>query len=162
VRVRDVSAAGPPRVLVVDDEDSIVDAVAAALRYEAYDVAQAVQRPGRTGDCIGARAEPNRARLDAPGHRRHRGRAEAARPGTPAGDPLPDRAGAAEPGEVLEYGDVVLDEMRHEVRRGERLVPLRTTGFSLLRYFMLNPRRVLSKGQIIERAEPSGRGQTRV
>jgi DNA-binding response OmpR family regulator len=36
-----MSSSGAPRVLVVDDEPSIVDAVATALRYEAYDVAQA-------------------------------------------------------------------------------------------------------------------------
>ena len=60
------------------------------------------------------------------------------------------RAGAAQPDDVLEYGDVVLDEVRHEVRRGDTLVPLTATEFSLLRYFMLNPRRVLSKGQILQ------------
>ena len=34
--------------------------------------------------------------------------------------------------------------------RGGKRIPLTATEFSLLRYFMLNPRRVLSKGQILQ------------
>ena len=44
----------------------------------------------------------------------------------------------------------MLDDERHEVFRGEQLVPLTATEFTLLRYFMLNPRRVLSKSQILQ------------
>jgi two-component system OmpR family response regulator len=44
----------------------------------------------------------------------------------------------------------VLDDERHEVFRGGQLVPLTATEFTLLRYFMLNPRRVLSKSQILQ------------
>jgi two-component system, OmpR family, response regulator len=44
----------------------------------------------------------------------------------------------------------VLDEARHEVRRGDHEITLAATEFSLLRYFMLNPRRVLSKAQILQ------------
>jgi two-component system OmpR family response regulator len=54
------------------------------------------------------------------------------------------------PGDVLQFADLVLDEQRHEVRRGDTPVELTGTEFSLLRYFMLNPRRVLSKGQILQ------------
>src|SRR6201987_1219420 len=54
------------------------------------------------------------------------------------------------PGDVLQFADVTLDEARHEVRRGEMRVDLTATEFSLLRYFLLNPRRVLSKGQILQ------------
>ena len=54
------------------------------------------------------------------------------------------------PGDVLRFADLVLDERRHEVFRGETPVALTATEFSLLRYFMLNPRRVLSKGQILQ------------
>jgi two-component system, OmpR family, response regulator len=54
------------------------------------------------------------------------------------------------PGDVLRFADVVLDEGRHEVYRGEREIPLTATEFSLLRFFMLNPRRVLSKTQILQ------------
>jgi len=54
------------------------------------------------------------------------------------------------PGDVLRYEDLVLDESRHEVFRGETPVQLTATEFALLRYFLLNPRRVLSKSQILQ------------
>jgi two-component system OmpR family response regulator len=54
------------------------------------------------------------------------------------------------PGDVLRYHDLTLDEARHEVSRGDRRIELTATEFNLLRYFMLNPRRVLSKGQILQ------------
>jgi two-component system OmpR family response regulator len=60
------------------------------------------------------------------------------------------RTGAALPGDVLRFEDVVLDELRHEVFRGDMSIELTATEFSLLRYFMLNPRRVLSKAQILQ------------
>jgi len=54
------------------------------------------------------------------------------------------------PGDVLQFADLVLDENRHEVYRGDRQVVLTATEFSLLRFFMLNPRRVLAKAQILQ------------
>ena len=54
------------------------------------------------------------------------------------------------PGDVLRFADLVLDEGRHEVVRGDTPIALTATEFSLLRFFMLNPRRVLSKGQILQ------------
>ena len=54
------------------------------------------------------------------------------------------------PGDVLNFADLTLDESRHEVFRGETPVALTATEFNLLRYFMLNPRRVLSKAQILD------------
>jgi two-component system OmpR family response regulator len=54
------------------------------------------------------------------------------------------------PGDILRYQDLSLDEARHEVRRGETSIELTATEFNLLRYFLLNPRRVLSKGQILQ------------
>jgi two-component system, OmpR family, response regulator len=54
------------------------------------------------------------------------------------------------PGDVLRFADLMLDEQRHEVFRGEQRIDLTATEFSLLRYFLLNPRRVLSKGQILQ------------
>jgi two-component system OmpR family response regulator len=51
--------------------------------------------------------------------------------------------------EVLRYADVVLDERRHEVSRGGRRIDLTDTEFSLLRYFLLHPRRVVSKPQLL-------------
>ncbi|MGF7237608.1 MAG: response regulator [Frankia sp.] len=46
-------------------------------------------------------------------------------------------------------GDLELDEDSHEVRRGEQQIELTATEFELLRYLMRNPRRVLSKAQIL-------------
>jgi len=51
----------------------------------------------------------------------------------------------------LVVGDLTLDEDSHEVRRGDALVTLTATEFELLRYLMRNPRRVLSKSQILDR-----------
>jgi two-component system OmpR family response regulator len=51
----------------------------------------------------------------------------------------------------LVVGDLVLDEDSHEVSRGDDPVELTATEFELLRYLMRNPRRVLSKTQILDR-----------
>lgn len=48
-------------------------------------------------------------------------------------------------------GDLVLDEDSHEVTRGGEPISLTSTEFELLRYFMRNPKRVLSKAQILDR-----------
>ena len=48
-------------------------------------------------------------------------------------------------------GDLVLDEESYEVRRGERLIELTATEFELLRFLMRNPRRVMSRMQILDR-----------
>ena len=58
---------------------------------------------------------------------------------------------AARQGSELVVGDLVLDEDSHEVRRGGELVELTATEFELLRFLMRNPRRVLSKSQILDR-----------
>ena len=60
------------------------------------------------------------------------------------------RTGGDPPGGVLRYRDLTLDEARHEVKRGETAIELTATEFNLLRFFMLNPQRVLSKGQILQ------------
>jgi two-component system OmpR family response regulator len=52
---------------------------------------------------------------------------------------------------TLVVGDLSLDEDSHEVRRGGDLVTLTATEFELLRFLMRNPRRVLSKAQILDR-----------
>lgn len=52
---------------------------------------------------------------------------------------------------VLVVGDLELDEDSHEVRRTGRLIELTATEFELLRYLMRNPRRVVSKSQILDR-----------
>jgi two-component system OmpR family response regulator len=176
------------RVLVVDDEPSIVDAVATALRYEGYIVDEA--RTGSEAIASVARNEPDLIVLDwmlpdidglEVGRRlRDRGfktailfltakdaienKVEALRAG---GDDyvtkpfslaevvartqaILRRTASDLPGDILRVADLVLDEARHEVSRAEVPLELTATEFNLLRFFMLNPRRVLSKGQILQ------------
>ncbi len=63
------------------------------------------------------------------------------------------RAGAVSEREeaVLVVGDLRMDEDSHEVSRGGVDIRLTATEFELLRYFMRNPKRVLSKAQILDR-----------
>jgi two-component system OmpR family response regulator len=51
----------------------------------------------------------------------------------------------------LQVGDLVLDEESYEVSRGGRQIELTATEFELLRFLMRNPRRVLSRAQILDR-----------
>jgi two-component system OmpR family response regulator len=182
------ATAAARRILVVDDEPSIVDAVATALRYEGYHVDEAFT--GRQAIEAVARLEPDLVVLDwmlpdvegvEVGRRlRERGfrtavlfltakdatehKVEALRAG---GDDYVTkpfslaelvarvqavlrRTAGELPGDVLRFDDLVLDERRHEVRRGDTQIALTATEFSLLRYLMLNPRRVLSKTQILQ------------
>jgi two-component system, OmpR family, response regulator len=176
------------RILVVDDEPSIVDAVATALRYEGFEVEEATG--GRDALRSVAEREPDLVVLDwmlpdldglEVGRRmRDRGfksailfltakdsidsKVEALRAG--GDDYVTKPFSLAEvvarvqailrrtqgdlPGDVLRFADLVLDEQRHEVFRGDTPVQLTGTEFNLLRYFMLNPRRVLSKHQILQ------------
>jgi two-component system, OmpR family, response regulator len=61
------------------------------------------------------------------------------------------RTGLAEPeSSRLVFEDVELDEDAHEVRRGDAIVDLTATEYRLLRYLMLNPRRVLTRAQLLE------------
>ena len=52
---------------------------------------------------------------------------------------------------LLVVGDLTMDEDSHEVTRGGDEVHLTATEFELLRYLMRNPKRVLSKAQILDR-----------
>jgi two-component system OmpR family response regulator len=183
-----VNPAAGATILVVDDEPAIVDAVATALRYEGFDVAEA--QNGRDALSQTMELDPDLIVLDwmlpdidglEVGRRlRERGfktailfltakgavenKVEALRAG---GDDyvtkpfslaeivarvqaILRRTAGDLPGDVLRLGDLVLDEGRHEVFRGDQHVDLTATEFNLLRFFMLNPRRVLSKGQILQ------------
>lgn len=60
-------------------------------------------------------------------------------------------ASALRPDALLVVGDLTMDEDAHEVARGGEPVNLTATEFELLRFLMRNPRRVLSKAQILDR-----------
>ena len=51
----------------------------------------------------------------------------------------------------LTVGDLVMDEDAREVTRAGRPIDLTVTEFELLRFLMRNPRRALSKAQILDR-----------
>ncbi len=52
---------------------------------------------------------------------------------------------------ILRLGDLMLNEDSYEVTRGDEFIELTSTEFELLRYLMRNPRRVVSKAQILDR-----------
>ena len=61
------------------------------------------------------------------------------------------RAGLSEPdSNRLSFEDLELDEDTREVSRGGEPVELTGTEYRLLRYLMLNPRRVLTRSQLLE------------
>jgi two-component system, OmpR family, response regulator len=176
------------KILVVDDEGSIVDAVATALRYEGFDVREA--STGRGALAAVAEFDPDLVVLDwmlpdvegiEVGRRLRDQGYETAILFLTAKDAVENkvdalRAGGDDyvtkpfslaevvarvqailrrtasdlPGDILRFADLTLDEGRHEVFRGETKIELTATEFSLLRFFLLNPRRVLSKGQILQ------------
>jgi two-component system OmpR family response regulator len=177
------------RVLVVDDEPSIVDAVATSLRYEGFDVEEAA-----TGRAALASAQNNppdmivldimlpdldgievTRRLRADGIRvpvlflTARDAVEDKVAGlTVGGDDyvtkpfslaeivarthaiLRRTGGEPERDNRLRFADIEMDEEAHEVWRANQPIQLTATEFSLLRFFLLNPRRVLSKAQILD------------
>ena len=55
------------------------------------------------------------------------------------------------PDPILRVGDLTLNEDSYEVARGGVAIELTSTEFELLRFFMRNQRRVLSKTQILDR-----------
>jgi two-component system OmpR family response regulator len=176
------------RVLVVDDEPSIVDALSSVLRYEGFDVQEAYD--GRTALQAAEESSPDlivldvmiphvdgmevTRRLRAGGFKMPilfltaRAEVEDRIAGlTVGGDDyvtkpfslgevvarvraiLRRTSGPASDGR-LRFADLVMDEDTHEVWRGETALQLTATEFNLLRYFMRNPRHVLSKSQILD------------
>jgi two-component system OmpR family response regulator len=177
------------KVLVVDDEASIVDAVATSLRYEGFEVTEATT--GRAALASAQERAPDLIVLDVmlPDldglEVTRRLRADGIR--VPilfltARDAVEDKvAGLAVGGDDyvtkpfslaeivarvrailrrtqadaghadrLSFSDLEMDEESHEVWRGSNPIELTATEFSLLRFFLLNPRRVLSKSQILD------------
>jgi two-component system OmpR family response regulator len=56
---------------------------------------------------------------------------------------------AADSGRLV-FADLELDEESREVRRGGALIELTATEYRLLRYLMLNPRRVMTRAQLLD------------
>jgi two-component system OmpR family response regulator len=183
------TSAGRARILVVDDEPSIVDAVATTLRYEGFEVEEASK--GRAA-LRAAQEKPFELIVldimmpDLDGLEVTR-RLRAGGIRVPvlfltARDSVEDRITGLTVGaddyvvkpfslgelvarvrailrrtqhtvEVdgrLRFADLTLDDETHEVWRGDKPIKLTATEFNLLRFFLLNPRRVLSKAQILD------------
>jgi two-component system OmpR family response regulator len=185
-----VGPAAAVRVLVVDDEPSLVDAASTALRYQGFEVLEATT--GRAGLAIAQENDldlivldvmlpdldgftvASRLRSDGIGtpilFLTARDSIEDKTAGFAAGgdDYLTkpfslaelvlraraivrrSKATAADDPSILRFGDLELDVNAHQARRNGADVALTATEFNLLRYFMLNPRRVLSKAQILD------------
>jgi two-component system, OmpR family, response regulator len=177
-----------PRVLVVDDEESITDLVATALRYEGLQVE--VARSGRDALTAATSFRPHlivldvmlpdldgfevQRRLSADRLRvpilflTARDRTEAKVHGLTMGaddyvtkpfsleelvarvHAVLRRSGRAEQPGRLEFADLEMDEDTREVWRGGEPIELSPTEFNLLRYLLLNARRVVSKTEIID------------
>ncbi len=60
------------------------------------------------------------------------------------------RSNAAIEPTVLKAGDLTVDLLKHEVRRGSRRIELQPREFSLLEYLMYNKGKILSKTMILE------------
>jgi two-component system, OmpR family, response regulator len=177
-----------PRVLVVDDEESITDLVATALRYEGFQVEVArsgrgalraatsfrphlivldVMLPDLDGFEVQRRLAADRLRVPVL-FLTARDTTEAKVHGLTMGaddyvtkpfsleelvarvHAVLRRSGQVEKPGRLEFADLEMDEDAHEVWRGGEPIELSPTEFNLLRYLLLNARRVVSKAQIVD------------
>jgi two-component system, OmpR family, response regulator len=177
------------RILVVDDEPSIVDSVSTSLRYEGFEVEQAsdgrhaleaaqertpdlivldVMLPDLDGLEVTRRLRSDGLRVPILFLTARDALEDKVAGLTIGGDDyvtkpfalveviarvhaILRRAGAeGEEDGILRFADLELDENSHEVTRAGHPIQLTATEFNLLRYFLLNPRRVLSKSQILD------------
>jgi two-component system, OmpR family, response regulator len=177
------------RVLVVDDEPSIVDVVSMALRHHGYGVEAAdngrdaldrvrrwrphamvldVMLPDMDGFEVARRLSAEHAAVPILFLSARDTTADKVRGLTTGGDDyvtkpfsleeliarlrnILRRTGALrEMPSRLTFADLVLDEDTFEVSRAGRPIELTATEFRLLRYLMLNPRRVLTRGQLLD------------
>jgi len=181
--------AGATRILVVDDEPSITDLVAMALRYEQFAVTVAsngrealdavdsfapdlvvldIMLPGIDGFEVARRLRNAGSRLPILFLTARDATADKIRGLTLGGDDYMTKPfsveelvarihailrrvlpAAASPSRLV-FADLELDDDTHEVRRAGREIELTATEFKLLRYLLLNARRVLSKDQILD------------
>ena len=178
----------PIRVLIVDDEPSLIELLSMAMRYEGWELSTATT--GTDAVRAAREARPDAIVLDMmlpdfDGLEVMR-RIRTEQPDVPvifltARDGVQDRiagltAGGDDyvtkpfsleeviarlrgllrrttvrPDSQLIVGDLILDEESHEVTRGGEAISLTATEFELLRFLMRNPKRVLSKAQILDR-----------
>jgi two-component system OmpR family response regulator len=177
------------RVLVVDDEPSIVDVVSMALRHHGYDVAVAgtgtqalaeardwrphaivldVMLPDMEGFEVARRLSQDRADVPILFLSARDNTADKVRGLTTGGDDyvtkpfsleeliarlrnILRRTGAFQAtSSRLAFADLELDEDTREVSRGGRPIELTATEYRLLRYLLLNPRRVLTRAQLLD------------
>jgi two-component system, OmpR family, response regulator len=177
------------RVLVVDDEPSIVDVVSMALRHHGFDVASAetgtqalaevrdwrphamvldVMLPDMEGFEVARRLSEQRVELPILFLSARDNTSDKIRGLTTGGDDyvtkpfsleelvarlrnILRRSGAmTEHQSRLTFADLELDEDTREVRRGDHPIELTATEFRLLRYLLLNPRRVLTRAQLLD------------
>ena len=179
------------RILVVDDEPSITELVAMALRYEGFEPEVAhngvealtktnsfrpslivldIMLPDIDGFEIARRLRAERSNVPILFLTARDAAQDKVRGLTIGGDDYVTKpfsveelvarirailrrteGGDQQDGGRLTFADLELDEDTHEVLRGGHPVDLTPTEFKLLHYFMLNPRRVLSKAQIMDR-----------
>jgi two-component system OmpR family response regulator len=177
------------RVLVVDDEPSIVDVISMALRYHGFGVAAVgtgkealdqvrrwhphvmvldVMLPDMEGFEVARRLSAEHAGVPILFLSARDATADKVRGLTTGGDDyvtkpfsleeliarlrnILRRTGAfGESSSRLSFADLELDEDTFEVTRDGRPIELTATEFRLLRYLMLNPRRVLTRGQLLD------------
>jgi two-component system, OmpR family, response regulator MprA len=147
------------RILVVDDEPAVRDAVDRALRLEGYETELAADG-AQALDALADRA-PDALVLDVlmphvDGLEVCR-RLRAAGDRTPvlvltARDAVPDRVRGLDAGaDDYLVKPFALDVLGHTVRRGRRPIELTRTEFLLLELFLRHPRQVLTRSQIFER-----------
>jgi len=169
-----------PRLLVVDDEPTILELLSGSLRLAGFEVVTATS--GAEAVQAAAASRPDLVLLDVmmPNgdgfEALHR-----IRSGLTARDEVHDRVKGFEeggddyvtkpfsldellgriravlkrtrpdaPGSRLRVADLELDESAHEVRRAGAIVALTPTEYRLLQFLMVNAGRVVSKGQILD------------
>jgi two-component system OmpR family response regulator len=131
---------------VVDGEHDHARALAEALRREGWEVS--IAGSGAAAVALARQLRPDDVVLDAEVTGSCRIEEVVARL---RGLAQPGGTALAEPKSQLHVGDLVLDEDSRVVSRGGEVISLTSTEFELLSYLMLNPRRVLSKAQILDR-----------
>ncbi|MDA8039038.1 MAG: response regulator transcription factor [Actinomycetota bacterium] len=186
-RVAGNEATGP-RVLVVDDEQSITELVAMALRYEGFMVETSsagypalsqldefrpdlivldVMLPDVDGFSIAERVRRERRDVPILFLTAKDATEDKVRGLTIGGDDyvtkpfsvaeliarvhaILRRTGKDEASKRLVLADLEMDDDAHDVRRAGELVDLTATEYRLLRYLLVNARRVLTRAQLLD------------